>query len=87
MRRLLVEKGIPTMMADRAIQKTLEAAFDFQLADLRYRSLRAIEAHSHATLDYLIRELRELAEAIARLPPNSKGQLNKRVFTKIDQAL
>jgi hypothetical protein len=87
MRRLLLEKDrIPTMMADRAIQKTLEAAFDFQLADLRYRSLRAIEAHSHATLDYLIRELRELAEAIARLPPNSKGQLNKRVFTKIDQA-
>ena len=73
-------------MADRAILKTLEAAFDFQLADLRYRSLKAMEARSHATLDHLIRDLRALSEAIARLPATSKGQLNKRVFAKIDQA-
>jgi hypothetical protein len=73
-------------VADRAILKTLEAAFDFQLANLRYRSLKAMEARSHAALDHLIRDLRALSEAIARLPATSKGQLNKRVFAKIDQA-
>jgi hypothetical protein len=87
MRRLLLEKSrVPAIVADRAIQKTLGAAFDLQLADLRYRSLKTIEARSHATLDHLIWDLRELSEAIARLPPTSKGQLNKRVFAKTDQA-
>jgi hypothetical protein len=61
----------------------LEAAFDFQLADLRYRCLKTME---HATLDHLVRGLRQLSDAIARLPPTSKGQLNKRVFAKINQA-
>ena len=38
MMRILVEKRrIPAIAADRAILKSLEAAFDFQLADLRYR--------------------------------------------------
>jgi hypothetical protein len=87
MRRILVEKGrVPAIAADRAIQKTLEVAFDFQLADLRYRSLKTVEARSHATLDHLIRGLRQLSGAIAQLPPTSKGQLNKRVFAKINQA-
>jgi hypothetical protein len=37
MRRTLVEKRrIPAIAADRAILKTLEAAVDFQLANLRY---------------------------------------------------
>jgi hypothetical protein len=56
------------------------------LADLRYRFLKTAEAHSHATLDHLIRDLQRLADAIAQLPPSSKGQLNKRVFAKINQA-
>jgi hypothetical protein len=87
MRRILVEKGrVPAITADRAILKTLEAAFDFQLADLRYRSLKTMEARSHVTLDHLIRGLRQLSGAIAQLPPTSKGQLNKRVFAKINQA-
>jgi hypothetical protein len=64
----------------------LEAAFDFQLAELRYRSLKTLEARSHTTLDHLIRGLRQLSGAIAQLPPTSKGQLNKRVSAKINQA-
>ncbi len=87
MRRILVEKGrVPAIAADRAILKSLEAAFDFQLADLRYRCLKTMEARSQATLDHLIRDLRQLSDAIAQLPPTSKGQLNKRVFAKINQA-
>jgi hypothetical protein len=80
MRRILVEKRhIPAIAADRAILKSLEAAFDFQSAHLRYRFLKTMEAQSHTTLDHLIRGLRPLGNAIARLPPNSKGELNKRV--------
>jgi hypothetical protein len=87
MKRILVKKGhVPAIAADRAILKTLEAAFDFQLADPRYGCLKTMEARSHATLDHLIRGLRQLSDAIAQLPPTSKGQLNKRVLAKINQA-
>ncbi len=52
MRRLLLQRGrVPAIVSDRAIQKTLQAAFDLQLADLRYRSLKTMEGPSHATLD------------------------------------
>jgi hypothetical protein len=87
MRRTLVEKRrIPAIAADRAILKTLEAAVDFQLANLRYRSLKTMEAQSLDTLDRLIRGLRQLSDAITQLPPTSKGELNKRVFAIIGQA-
>lgn len=86
MRRILVEKRrISVIAADRAILKTLEAAIDFQLADLRHRSLKTIEAYSYRTLDHLIRELRQLAHAIGQLPPTSKGVLNKRASALIEQ--
>ena len=86
MRRILMEKRrIPAIAADRAILKSLEAAFDFQLADLRYRFLQTMEAQSHANLDHLIRGLRQFSNAIAQLPPISKGELNKRVVGIIDQ--
>ena len=41
---------------------------------------------AHTTLDHLIRGLRQLSNAIAQLPPNSKGELNKRVVGIIGQA-
>jgi hypothetical protein len=86
MRRILVEKRrIPAIAADRAILKSLEAVFDFQSANLRYRFLNTMEAQSHTTLDHLIRGLRQLSNAIARLPPNSKGELNKRVVGTVGQ--
>jgi len=44
------------------------------------------EARSHTTLDHLIRSLRELRSAIALLPTNSKGGLNKRVAGLIRRA-
>jgi hypothetical protein len=87
MRRILVEKRrIPAIAADRAILKSLEAAFDFQSANLRYLFLKTMEAQSHTTLDHLIRGLRQLSNAVAQLPPNSKGELNKRVVGIIGQA-
>ena len=86
MRRILVEKRrIPPSAADRAILKSLEAAFDFQSAHLRYHFLKTMEAQSDTTLDHLIRGLRQLSNAIAGLPPNSKGVLNKRVVEIIGQ--
>ena len=86
MRRILLKKRhISEIAADRAILKTLEAAIDFQLADLRHRSLKTIEAYSYRTLDHLMRELRQLSRAIGQLPPTSKGVLNKRVSALIEQ--
>ena len=79
------KRRIPAIAADRAILKSLEAAFDFQLADLRYRFLRTMGAQSRANLDHLIRGLRQFSNAIAQLPPISKGELNKRVVGIIDQ--
>jgi hypothetical protein len=72
MRRILVDKRrrVPAIAADRAILKSLEAAFDFQSAHLRYRFLKTMEGQSQTTLDHLIRGLRQLSNAIARLPPN-----------------
>jgi hypothetical protein len=65
MRRILLKKGrVSTIAADRAISKTLEAAFDFQLAALRYRFLKRMEAQSHTTLDHLVRLLRQLSHAM-----------------------
>jgi hypothetical protein len=87
MRRILLNKGrVTRIAADRAILKSLEAAFDFQLAHLRYRFLKSSEAQSHDYLDQLIKDLRELGAAIAQLPPNSKGELNKRVADVIGRA-
>src|SRR5262249_28203978 len=87
MMRILVEKRhIPAISANRAILKSLEAAFDFQSAHLRYRFLKTMEGQSHTTFNHVIRELRQLSNAIARLPPNCKGVLNKRVVGIIGQA-
>jgi hypothetical protein len=87
MMRILVKKRhIPAIAANRAILKTLEAAFDFQSAHPRYRFLKTMEAQSHTTLNHLIRGLRQLSNAIARLPPNTKGALNKRVVGIIGRA-
>jgi hypothetical protein len=77
MRRILVKRRIPVATADRAILKTMEAAVEFQLSELRYRSLKAMENQSQDTLDRLIEDLRQLGDAIARLPPTSKGELNR----------
>ena len=86
MRRILLKKRIPAIAADRAILKTLEATVDFQLADLRYRSLKTMEAQSLDTLERLILSLRQLLDAIAQLPPTPKGELNKRVSPILRQA-
>jgi hypothetical protein len=87
MRRILVEKRrIPVIAADRAILRTMEAAFDFQGADLRYDSLRSMGNRSHDTLNHLIGGLRELSRAIAQLPPTPKGKLNERVSPILGRA-
>ena len=87
MRRILRRKRhVSTIAADRAILKTLDAAVDFQLAHLRYHSLKTMETQSLDTLDGLIRSLRQLSDAIAHLPPTPKGELNKRVSAILRQA-
>jgi hypothetical protein len=66
--RILLEKGrVSAIAADRAILKILKAAVDFQLANLCYRCLKTLDARSIATLDHLVRDLRQLSNGIARL--------------------
>jgi hypothetical protein len=77
MREILVKRGIPVAAADRAILRTMEATVDFQLSELRYRSRKTMGNQSQDALDRLIKNLRLLGEAIARLPPTSKGELNR----------
>ena len=79
MRRILMQKGVRVFVADRAISKTLEHAVDFQLTEERYRALKVMDAQSEATLDRLISCLRRFSDALARLPPTSKGELSRRV--------
>jgi hypothetical protein len=87
MRRILVKKGrVSSIAADRAILKTLKAAVDFQLADLRYRALKTMEGQSLDTLDRLVQNLWQLSSAVAQLPPTSKGRLNTRIFAILCQA-
>jgi hypothetical protein len=86
MRAILIKRRVPAITADRAILKTLAVAVDFQLADLRYRSLKTMEAQSLDTLDRLILSLRQLSDAIAQLPPTPKGELNKRLSAILRQA-
>ncbi len=87
MREILLKKRhVSVVAADRAIFKSLEAAVDFQLADLRYRSLKTMESQSFDVLDRLTQTLRDLADAIAQLPPTAKGELNKRVSAILRQA-
>ena len=66
--------------------KSLEASFNFQSGGLRYRLLKRMEVQSRTTLDRLIRERRQLSNAIAQLPASSKGELNKRVIDIVGQA-
>jgi hypothetical protein len=87
MRRILMEKRIPAIVADRAILKTLEAAVDFQLAAIRYRFIKIMEDQSHGALDRLIDTLRKLRDAIARLPPRSKGELNRQITEVLCQPI
>jgi hypothetical protein len=86
MRGILIKRRVPAITADRAILKTLAVAVDFQLADLRYRSLKTMEGQSLDTLDRLILSLQQLSDAIAQLPPTPKGELNKRVSAILRQA-
>ncbi len=87
MRRILLKsRKVSALAADRAILQSLKAAVDFQLAYLRYCSLKTMQSQSLDVLDRLAQSLRALAHAIMQLPPTAKGQLNKRVSEIFRQA-
>jgi hypothetical protein len=87
MRKILVQRRIPVVAADKAISETLEAAVDHQLSQLRFDRLRAMEDQSHTTLQRLIEVLRRIGDAISQLPPTSKGVLNERVSGVFEQQI
>jgi hypothetical protein len=50
----VTKRHVSTIAADRAILKTLKVAVDFQIAHLRYRSLKTMETQSLDTLDGVV---------------------------------
>jgi hypothetical protein len=76
MLQILVEKKINPALAQKAVNDTLDAAADHQLARLRREDLRTVQQYSLKCLDELIVAVERLAEAVSALPPDSKGALN-----------
>lgn len=79
MRRVLVSKGIAVPAADKAILKTLGVAVDFQVAHLQKVDGTKLRTQAERALDTLIRNLRLFSNAVARLPPTAREQLNAQV--------
>lgn len=76
MLKILIEKKIDPALARKAVDDTLDAAADHQLARLRHEDLRTVQQHSLKCLDELIVTVETLASAISALPPDSKGAIN-----------
>jgi hypothetical protein len=77
MKTILAKKRISRNDADRILALTFDAAADHQLERLRRdRFLHDLE-RSKKNLQRLIKHIERLAQAIAELPPISKGKLNK----------
>jgi len=73
MRKILLKKKISEAKANRAIARTLEAAADHQLD----RSRRDVARKRSGDVTKLVARLEQLAIAVSKLSPQSKGVLNK----------
>jgi hypothetical protein len=73
---ILHGKNVAAVKAVAAVQKTLHAAVNHQLAQSRYEIRRSRARSALKDLDELISILERLNEAVSALPPHSKGKLN-----------
>src|SRR5437016_3808110 len=64
MRRVLVGRGVPVVVADRAIMQTLELAADHQLSGIRFEQRQKMQDHARSTLNHFIAELHALRHSI-----------------------
>jgi hypothetical protein len=85
MRTILSKKKISDARAKRAIALTLAAAVDHQLQSLRQNERHHDRVRSARDVRRLIARLKELLEAIAKLPPGSKKTLNSIIADRAEQ--
>jgi hypothetical protein len=81
---ILARRRVSVAAANKAILATLEAAAHHQLSQIRFDHLRKMENHSLRALDQLISGLRALGSAITRLPPRTRGDLNRRMASILE---
>jgi hypothetical protein len=81
MSKILVKKGIPDDLLQYAVAQALDIAADHQFENLRRDESLARRDQSENARRRLIKQLRILAQTIAKLPPVAKSKLNK-IMTK-----
>jgi hypothetical protein len=77
MRKILEKKKVARGDADKAIEQALEAAANYQIELLRWKQADEGTIRARKDLHCLMRHIEQLSEAITKLPPISKGVLNK----------
>jgi hypothetical protein len=88
MRQILKKKNVAVAAAERAIKQALDAAVDYQVQALRVKQADQRDAGANEHLRRLRRHIAQLSGTIAKLPPLSKGKLNriiiKQTWTEFD---
>ena len=76
---ILAKKKVPLAKATDAVRRTLDAATNARYASPRLKNLGMIRKQGANLLDELITKFGNFADAISKLPPNSKSTLNRRI--------
>jgi hypothetical protein len=87
MTEILARRRVSVAAGNKAVLATLEAAVHHQLSQIRFDHLQQMENHSLRALDQLISLLRELGSAITRLPPRTRGDLNRRLASILEPGI
>jgi hypothetical protein len=82
MREILERKNVPEAAAEWAITRALDAAADYQIQILRSEESHQSHARAKTQLRRLTRHIEQLSKAITKLPPVSKGELNRLIAEK-----
>jgi hypothetical protein len=82
MRDILKKNKVTGAAAKLAIEQALDAAADYQMEALRAEQVVQSHALAREQLRDLIRHVEQLSDAIAKLPPLSKGQINRLIDDK-----
>jgi hypothetical protein len=82
MREILKRKKVPEAAVEVAIAQALDAAADYQIQILRSEQSHQSHARAKEQLRRLTRHIEQLSKVITKLPPVSKGKLNRLIAEK-----
>jgi hypothetical protein len=85
--KILARRRVSVAAGNKAVLATLEAAAYHQLSQIRFDHLQNTRNHSLSALDQLISGLRALGSAITRLPPRTRGDLNRRMASILEPGI